>query len=51
MLLVLMAALCRCARAVAARDLFLKKDLGSFTGSFSTFVNPTGVVMLRLKRE
>ena len=36
---------------MAVRDLFLEKDLGSFTGSFTAFVNPDGVVMLRLSKK
>ena len=34
----------------AVRDLFLKADLGSFTGSFGDFVNPDGVLMVRLSK-
>ena len=30
------------------RDLFEEKDLGSFEGSFSSFVNPSGVLMVKL---
>jgi hypothetical protein len=33
------------------RDLFLQKDLGTFTGNFTTFVDASGgVVMIRLKK-
>ena len=35
---------------MAARDLFEKKDLGKFRGSFSAFVNIDGVVMVRLSK-
>ena len=35
---------------MAARDLFEKKDLGKFSGSFSAFVNIDGVVMVRLSK-
>lgn len=30
------------------RDLFEEKDLGSFEGNFSSFVNPSGVLMVKL---
>ena len=30
------------------RDLYQKKDLGTFSGGFEAIVNPTGVVMVKL---
>jgi|EP00505_MAST-04D_sp_SCG-Rhode-Island_P003702 alpha-N-acetylgalactosaminidase len=36
------------AKAMQVRDLFAGKDVGTFTGSFSGFVDPDGVRMLRL---
>lgn len=35
---------------MAVRDLFLKQDLGTFAGNFTGFVNPDGVLMLRLSK-
>ena len=35
-------------RRMKVRDLFEEKDLGIFEGSFSSFVNPSGVIMVRL---
>ena len=35
---------------MAARDLFLEKDLGTVSDELSGWVNPDGVLMVRLKR-
>jgi hypothetical protein len=37
-----------CCRQV--RDLFQEKDMGVFQGSYSDWVNPDGVIMLRLSK-
>jgi alpha-galactosidase len=37
--------------AAQVRDLWLKKDLGVFTGSFSAYVPPHGVVLVRIKEK
>jgi len=34
--------------SAAVRDLYQQKDLGTFKGSFSTFVNPHGVAMVKI---
>lgn len=36
------------AKAMVVRDLFERKNLGTFTGRFAGYVNPGGVRMLRL---
>jgi len=38
------------AQQMAVRDLYAKKDMGSFTGSYSQFVNVDGVAMLRMSK-
>ena len=35
---------------MAVRDLFARKDIGTATGQVSGWVNPDGVLMLRLSR-